>query len=155
MQLSDFLEAGITTAVGVLGTDTVTRSQVTPIKLLAANYFEQSLLSFLHRCIPTAHVNNARLLVALVGKPWRVLPLMDEAHVTAKSPTALMPSTILSHISSAGELSSQVQGIDGQWYDMLSLVWRLCSTSSNSHWQHSTGHVPYRQLPRCGRGGCL
>ena len=30
MQLSDFLDAGITTAVGVLGTDTVTRSQVTP-----------------------------------------------------------------------------------------------------------------------------
>lgn len=29
MQLSDFLDAGITTAVGVLGTDTVTRSQVT------------------------------------------------------------------------------------------------------------------------------
>ena len=28
MQLSDFLDAGITTAVGVLGTDTVTRSQV-------------------------------------------------------------------------------------------------------------------------------
>lgn len=27
MQLSDFLDAGITTAVGVLGTDTVTRSQ--------------------------------------------------------------------------------------------------------------------------------
>ena len=28
MQLSDFLDAGITTAMGVLGTDTVTRSQV-------------------------------------------------------------------------------------------------------------------------------
>ena len=28
MQLSDFLDAGITTAVGVLGTDTITRSQV-------------------------------------------------------------------------------------------------------------------------------
>ena len=31
MQLSDFLDSGITTAVGVLGTDTVTRTQVCTI----------------------------------------------------------------------------------------------------------------------------
>lgn len=48
-----------------------------------------------------------------------------------------------------------MQGIDSQWHDMLSLVWGLCSTCSNSHWQHTTGHVPHRQLPGCGRGSCL
>lgn len=38
---------------------------------------------------------------------------------------------------------------------MLPLVWRLCSACSNSHWQHTTGHVPHRQLPGCRRSGCL
>lgn len=74
MQLSDFLDAGITTAVGVLGTDTVTRSQA------GFNAFFLALL-----LSNTACVQSAELLIALVqlhmlqrGNPhrhsWNITP---------------------------------------------------------------------------------
>ena len=74
MQLSDFLDAGITTAVGVLGTDTITRSQVTPLSLLAAHYLGQTLLSSSNGCTPIAHVGNTTQFVAML---WHTLPFMS------------------------------------------------------------------------------
>lgn len=84
-----------------------------------------------------------------------MLPLMHETASDVVMPGLLLSNRETDTCYLSGKPHSQVQGIDGQWHDVLPLVWWVRSSPSNSHWQHTAGHVPNRQLPRCGRGGCL
>jgi len=64
LQLSDFLDAGITTAVGVLGTDTITRSQV-PKEPLSHVQHDHNVISPAHSRRSTCSAKAASMLNTL------------------------------------------------------------------------------------------